>query len=160
METPQLVTIPMFEYQRLLDGLKEISKLRAELADLDRYVEARFATVDRIEKMQSKHSERLGLLKEELDATYEQFSGDICNHGQRLVKLEQIQDKPQPRQLNQSEVLRALLAANGGKMLQSEAIKKMNITKSDFSRLLRSMKNDIKSKPYYKDRRKNLLELL
>lgn len=156
---PELTVIPTAEYQRLLDGLKEISTLRAELADLDRYVEARFAALDRIEKMQSKHSERLGLLKEEIDITYERFAGDICDHGKRIVKLEE-KSQPQPRQINQSEVLRALLAANGGKMLQSEAIRKMNLPKSDFSRLLRCMKDDIKSRPYYKDRRKNLLELL
>ncbi len=105
-------------------------------------------------------AQEISTLRAELESIEERLSREIALDRQRISKLEQIEEKPQPRQLNQSEVLRALLAANGGKMLQSEAIRKMAISKSDFSKLLRTVKNDIKSKPYYKDRRKNLLELL
>lgn len=104
--------------------------------------------------------QEISTLRAELESLQERFARDLAEDRRRITALESSQDKPQPRQLNQSEVLRALLAANGGKMLQSTAIEKMGIPKSDFSKLLRTMKNDIHVKPYYKDRRKNLLELL
>ncbi len=77
---------------------------------------------------------------------------------QRISKLER--SEPQPRQVNQATVLRALLAANGGKMLQSEARKKMRLSKSEFSKLLSTVREEIHIKPFYKDKRKNIVELV
>jgi len=74
--------------------------------------------------------------------------------------LEQIEEKPEPRQINQADVLKALLDANNGKMLQSVAREKMRLSAVEFSKLLVTMKNKIHVKSYYKDKRKNLLELL
>jgi hypothetical protein len=44
--------------------------------------------------------------------------------------------KPQQKQLNRSEILRALIAAYGGKMLSEDARKKMGISEQLFSMLV------------------------
>jgi uncharacterized membrane protein len=81
------------------------------------------------------------LLQERQDRDYERFTGDICDHGQRLKALEVT--KLQPLQKDRGEILRALLAANGGKMLAKDARKQMGVSKTIFSRLLVRMKDCI-----------------
>jgi hypothetical protein len=80
---------------------------------------------------------------------------DIAYDRQRLAKLEKIE--PQPMQKDRAEILRALIAANGGKMLAKDARQKMRMDKATFSRLLGTLKNDIELKPFHQDRRKLLL---
>jgi hypothetical protein len=63
------------------------------------------------------------------------IQGD-CYYRQRIAKLEQ--SEQQPIQKDRGEILRALLAANGGKMLAKEARQKMRLSKSRFSELLDS----------------------
>jgi hypothetical protein len=50
---------------------------------------------------------------------------------QRIAKLEQ--KDPQPIQKDRGEILRALLAANDGKMLAKEARQKMHLSESRLS---------------------------
>jgi hypothetical protein len=57
--------------------------------------------------------------------------------------------EPQPLQKDRREILRALLAANGGKMLAKEARQKMHLSRPLFSMLLATMKDDIEVKPYH-----------
>ena len=57
--------------------------------------------------------------------------------------------EPQPMQKDLGDILRALLAANGGKMLAKDARQKMHISRSRFSELLTSMEGDIELKPYH-----------
>ena len=52
---------------------------------------------------------------------------DICQDRQRLARLEKAE--PQPMQKDRGEILRALLAANGGKMLAKDARQKMHMSK-------------------------------
>lgn len=125
MDTTQFVKITAAEYQRLLDGFQELSKLRAEFAYFQEHI-----------------------------------ARDIALDRERITELENKQNEHTSQQKNQGDILRLILAANNGKMLQTEAIKKMNISKYDFSRLLLILKNEIHVKPYYKDRRKNILELV
>ena len=80
----------------------------------------------------------------------------ICDHGQRLTKLEKVE--PQPLQKDRGEILRALLAANGGKMLAKDAKKKMHLTKNRFSELLKIC-DFIERKPFHSDRRKDIIIL-
>jgi len=78
----------------------------------------------------------------------------------QLIQLRLINDlrkEPQPAQKDRADILRALLVANGGKMLAKEARQKMRLDKSTFSRLLDTLKDDIESKPLYSDKRKMLL---
>jgi len=77
----------------------------------------------------------------------------------RLIKQLQTKREPQPMQKDRGEILRALLVANGGKMLAKDARKKMHLSKSQFSQLLASMQDHIEVKPYNIDKRKKILML-
>ena len=71
----------------------------------------------------------------------ERLALDIALDRQRLARLEKV--KPQPLQKDRSEILRALIAANNGKMLMQDARKKMHLADYAFSRLVKSMESDI-----------------
>ena len=103
--------------------------------------------------------ERIKILEDEAEALkafqktyYERFSGDILDHGQRLKRLEKVD--PQPLQKDRGDVLRALIAANGGKMLAKDARQKMHLGKEQFSLLLSKMEEYVGTKPFHQDRRK------
>ena len=66
--------------------------------------------------------------------------------------------EPQPMQKDRADILRALLAAKGGKMLAKDARKKMHLTKNRFSELLRVC-DFIDTKPYHLDRRQTVIIL-
>lgn len=67
----------------------------------------------------------------------------------------------QPKQRNQGDILRALLAATGKcKMLQSVARRTMSISKSAFSRLLHTLDGIVSKVSYHRDRRQNVLTLI
>ena len=66
--------------------------------------------------------------------------------------------EPQPTQRDRAEILHALLAANGGKMLAKEARQKMHIKKNHFAELLRVC-DFIDTKPYHLDRRQTVIIL-
>jgi hypothetical protein len=70
-----------------------------------------------------------------------------------------IHKEPQPLQRDRGEILRALLVANGGKMLAKEARQKMRMDKPGFSKLLAVMKGDLETKPYSFKRNQKLLIL-
>jgi hypothetical protein len=65
----------------------------------------------------------------------------------------------QPLQKDRGDILRALLAANSGKMLAKDARQKMHLSRSRFSELLAAMQGDIEVKPYYLNKRQNVLVL-
>jgi hypothetical protein len=92
-----------------------------------------------------------------LEAT-EPLYREIALDRQRIAKLEQ-QNEPQPIQRDRGEILRALLAANGGKMLAKEARQKMHLSRSRFSELLTKMKDNIEVKPYHLKRNQKVLVL-
>ena len=83
---------------------------------------------------------------------------DIAYDRRRLAKLEAPPD-PTPSQKDRGEILRALLAANGGKMPLKAARQKMHLSKAQFSQLLASMADGISQKPYHLDKRKKILML-
>ena len=51
-------------------------------------------------------------------------------------------------QKDRADILRALIAANGGKMLVKDARQKMRLSRSVFSQLIATMKDDIEVKPF------------
>ncbi len=55
--------------------------------------------------------------------------------------------------------LRALLAANGGKILAKDARQKMHLSRPRFSELLAALQRDIEVKPYHLKRNQNALVL-
>jgi uncharacterized membrane protein len=91
-----------------------------------------------------------------LEAT-EPLYREIAYDRQRISQLEQ--RKPQPLQRDRGEILRALLAANGGKMLAKDARQKMHLSKTRFSLLIDSMKDYIDFKPYHLDKRQLVINL-
>ena len=77
-----------------------------------------------------------------------------------IAKLKsQISHDPSPSQQDRGEVLRALLVANGGKMLAKDVRQRMGLDKATFSRLLASVRGEIESRPVQIDKRKMLLTL-
>jgi hypothetical protein len=96
-----------------------------------------------------------------LETTQEQDVDRICldvaYDSQRLARLEKVE--PQPMQKDRGDILRALLAANGGKMLAKDARQKMRLSKELFSMLISSMKDDMEIKPLHSDKRKLVLTL-
>ena len=56
--------------------------------------------------------------------------------------------EPQPMQKDRADILRALIAANGGKMLAKDARQKMHLEPWTFSKLLDTMTDYIEIRPY------------
>ena len=76
---------------------------------------------------------------------------------QRIAKLEQ--EEPQALQKDRGEMLRLLIASNGGKMLAKDARRKLHISESAFSLLVSSLKEYIVTKPYHLRKNQNVLIL-
>ncbi len=81
---------------------------------------------------------------------------DIALDRQRLTKLEKVE--PQPLQKDRADILRALIAANGGKMLAKDARQKMHLHKNRFSELLEKC-DFIETRPLHSDKRKMVIIL-
>jgi len=96
-------------------------------------------------------------LKEALELLQEATARERAYDRQRIARLERVD--PQPLQRDRGEILRALIAANGGKMLAKEARQKMRLSKQLFSMLLSSMGDDLEIKPLHIDNRKLVLIL-
>jgi hypothetical protein len=92
------------------------------------------------------------------DEDCDRLARDIAYDRQRLAKLE-IPADPTPSQKDRGEILRALLAAHGGKMSEKEARQKMRLSKAQFSQLLASMPGDIEKKPNHLDKRQKILKM-
>jgi len=86
-------------------------------------------------------------LKCELENLQETTARERAFDRQRIAKLERVD--PQPLQRERGEILRALIAANGGKMLATDARKKMHLSRSRFSKLLATVKDEIEARPYH-----------
>ena len=117
---------------------------------------------------QATSSPETGLLEEvirirtDLEGLNESRALEIAEDRRRIAALEVPEVvRPQPKQCNQGDILRVLLASTAnGKMLQSTARDKMGISKSAFSRLLQTLKGSVKHEPYHRDRRQNVLILI
>jgi len=114
--------------------------------------------IDRLKAHMESLDRRITELSDRQDEDCERIARDIAYDRQRLARLEAPGD-PTPSQKDRSEILRALLAAYGGKMPEKEARQKMRLSKSQFSQLLTSMKDFIDSKPSSLDRRQKILVL-
>jgi hypothetical protein len=77
----------------------------------------------------------------------------------KLVNQIRKNNEPQPLQRDRGEILKALVAANGGKMLAKDARQRMRLSKPLFSMLLTTLKDDIKIKPLHSDHRMKFLVL-
>lgn len=86
------------------------------------------------------------------------FNGRITSLEERLDDIEDTKPLTTTNQRDQADILKALLAANCGKMLTSEARKKMRMAKSSFSVLLKRC-DFIEVRKSELDSRKNLIIL-
>ena len=85
----------------------------------------------------------------------------LDKHSEYILDIkDRLDPEPQPKQKNQSEILRLLLAQNNGKMLKADARHKMGLSKSQFSDLLSTMSGLVESKPLRGDRRSHVLILI
>jgi hypothetical protein len=76
-----------------------------------------------------------------------------------ICQLREVARKePQPMQKDRADVLKALLAANGGKMLAKDVRQKMHLKKNHFAEVLRVC-DFIDTKPYHLDRRQTVIIL-
>ena len=116
------------------------------------------AELERLKWQVESHDSRIAGIAARQDEDCDRLARDIAYDRQRLAKLETPPD-PTPSQKDRGEILRALLAANGGKMPVKEARQKMHLSKAQFSQLLASMDGGIELKPYHLDRRQKILIL-
>lgn len=100
-------------------------------------------------------NEKIRSLEAMQEAEISRVCVDIAQDRRRLAALEKVE--PQPLQKDRGEILRALITANGGKMLAKEARAKMHLSNQTFSMLLASMSEYIETKPLHSDKRKLIL---
>jgi len=147
VEPSESIIIPAAILQDLLGAIQElkdeVAALREERAQDRREMAALTARVSSLESMEEQDISRVCL--------------DIAQDRQRITKLEKTPE-PQPMQKDRGEILRALLAANGGKMLAKDARKKMRLSAYAFSKLLKVC-DFIDRKSYHLDRRQDILIL-
>lgn len=129
----QLITLSISDYKSIFI---QIEKLNDRIAALESHISA-------LDAHQSEDMEHL--------------ARSIAEDRQRITKLEE--PNIQPLQKDRAEILRALIAANGGKMLAKDARQKMHLSKELFSMLIASMGDYLEVKPLHSDKRKKVLAL-
>jgi len=140
----QLITLTINQLEELVTQAveKAIQPLQNEVKDLQATITGLNAKVSALETTQEQDLNRVCL--------------DIAFDRRRLAKLEKIE--PQPLQKDRGDILRALIVANGGKMLAKDARQKMRLDKVLFSQLL-AKAEDIEIRLYRMDKRQKLLVL-
>ena len=77
-----------------------------------------------------------------------------------VAKLEaKVEPEPSKSQVDKAQMLKAILATNGRKMMAQDARKRLNMDKASFSRLLSSMSKEITIKKFHGDRRRSVIIL-
>ncbi len=111
-----------------------LEKQRLTIEELKQKLRDQEAAIAFQEKRLDKHSEYILDIKDRLDP------------------------EPQPKQKDQADVLLAILAqSNNGKILEKDARRKLGLSKSQFSRLIKTMEGRIESKPLSTDRRQHVI---
>jgi len=114
--------------------------------------------LERLKVQVALHDGRIVEIAARQDEDCDRLARDIAYDRQRLARLEAPPDQT-PSQKDRGEILRALLAANGGKMPLKEVRQKMHLSKAQFSQLLASIDNSIEQKTYHLDKRQKILIL-
>ena len=143
LETPQTIRPPAKE------DAHQIAILDQKIVELEANQAAQEAQANQAQKMVE--------LQAEHDQDLERLALEAAQDRQRVTKLEQ---KVQPLQKDRGEILRALIAASGGKVLSKYARLKMHLDKATFSRLLNTLSDYVARKVHQPDRRQKLLVLV
>jgi hypothetical protein len=139
---PSEEAVFIFTSSQLKDLIKEaIQPLQDEVMQLKATMAAQEEKIAALETTEEHDVNRICL--------------DIAYDRQRISRLEKIE--PQPLQKDRGEILRALIASAGGKMLAKDARQKMHLGKEQFSLLLSKMGEYIEAKPFHQDKRKLVL---
>ena len=75
--------------------------------------------------------QEISRLRDEIEYLQEKLARDIAEDRRRITALEY--HEPEPRNLDRGQVLKALIANNGGKISRQEARKLMRLSDSQFS---------------------------
>jgi uncharacterized membrane protein len=168
----QLIILPLGRLQDIITQavqeateliLQELHALGARQEALESRISSREVQqssepeIEALKSILEARDEEVRALKGELETLEESTARERAYDRQRISKLEQ--KEPQPLQKDRGEILRALIAANGGKMLAKDARKMMRLSKQTFSMLLASMSEYIETKPLHSDKRKDVLIL-
>jgi hypothetical protein len=105
----------------------------------------------------ANQEKKIAALEAEHNRDLERLALEAAYDRQRVTKLEQ---KVQPLQRDRGEILRALIVANGGKVLAKYARLKMHLDKATFSRLLNTISDHVARKVHQPDRRQKMLVLI
>ena len=128
----------------------EETAMPISIADIKAHpAEAMAALIETVKRQ----GEEIDLLKKDLKLD----RADIRDLYEAIDHIEQV--KISPAQKDRGEILRALLAASGGKMLAKDARKRLSMDKSSFSRLLSTMNQEITVKKFHANKRQNVIIL-
>jgi septal ring factor EnvC (AmiA/AmiB activator) len=128
-----------------------------ETQSLKKEITGQNTKIASLESVIVSQDEELASLRAAHEKEVERLALEAAQDRQRVTKLEQ--KKPQPLQKDRGDILRALIAASGGKVLAKYARLKMHLDKATFSRLLSTLSDYVTRKVYQADRRQRLLVL-
>ncbi|MCU0637032.1 MAG: hypothetical protein MUE87_00170 [Methanothrix sp.] len=139
-----VVTIPAALLQELLGAVQD---LKEEVAAL--------------REGHDKDRAELAAMRQQIAAS-EQWQATLSdNQYTQLQIINQLRETTKkettPGQKDRVDILHALIAANGGKMLAKDARQKMHLQKNQFSLILAAARDRIEIKPLHSDRRKLVL---
>jgi hypothetical protein len=146
----QLITLTIGQLQELVTQAvaKAIEPLQAELSDTQAIITCQ------AEKITTLESKVVALEADQEIQAENSFIQLQLIHDLREATKKEVQ----PLQKDRADILRALIVANGGKMLSKDARQKMRLDKVLFSQLL-AKAEDIENQPYRIDKRQKLLVL-
>jgi len=140
--SPSEEAVFIFTSGQLQDLIKEaIQPLRDRIGSLEARITAQDEKIRALEAREDHTEDNLGIQL------------------RLIADLRKSQD-PQPMQRDRGEILRALIAANGGKMLAKDARQKMHLKKNQFTRVIAATRDYIEIKPLHSDKRKMVLCLI
>jgi len=134
----------------ILGNRDETQSLKKKIADQNTKIAA-------LESVVVGQDEELASLRTAHETEVERLALEAAQDRQRVTRLEQ--KEPQPLQKDRGDILRALIAASGGKVLAKYARLKMHLDKATFSRLLSTLSEYVTRKVHQPDRRQRLLVL-
>ncbi len=136
------------------------------LSDLGEQGKSQAKQIKGLQTVTKDQAEQIGLLRDgivrllgQLEDLEARIGLDIALDRQRIKKLE-FPEHIQPKQKDRADTLRLLLAANNGKMLAKDARHRLDLSESQFSQLLKTLKGLVEVRPLHTDGRQNVITLV
>jgi septal ring factor EnvC (AmiA/AmiB activator) len=126
-----------------VQAVKEaIKPLKDELEDLKATINDQATELAALKATANQQTERIAALEEEKNI----LNVRLDKHREWIDELRTVKGL-QPKQRDNGKTLRAILAVNNGKMFSKTARQQMHLSRSQFSKLLSTMKDQIEIKP-------------